>query len=146
MKIKGFTLIELMIVVAIVGILAIIAIPSYTEYTAKSRRTEAMRGIVDIQLKLENWRSGCTTYALQISCYDSNGNGALASPEKTYPTATSDFYTFAISSQSTTGYTLTATRSGVQTSDRCGNFVLTVASGGVVTKTTSTSAANCNWP
>jgi prepilin-type N-terminal cleavage/methylation domain-containing protein len=42
MKTKGFTLIELMIVIAIVAILAIIAIPAYSEQVAKSRRAEAM--------------------------------------------------------------------------------------------------------
>ena len=44
----GFTLIELMIVVAIIGILAAIAYPSYQEYTRKTKRVDAQAEMVNI--------------------------------------------------------------------------------------------------
>jgi type IV pilus assembly protein PilE len=131
MKSKGFTLIELLVVIAIVGILAAIAIPSFNEQVAKSRRSEAMRGLGDLQLRQERWRASNTSYGTYVN---------LGSP-------TVDNYTLTVTGVSGTGFTLTATRAGAQTGDRCGNFVLTVAAG-VATKSLSggSNTSNCNWP
>ena len=135
MRNKGFTLIELLVVIAIVGILAVIAIPSFTEQVAKSRRAEAMRGLGDLQLRQERWRSNHTEYA---DNGESDGTNTF-----TVPTVAN--YSITLTNISATGYTATATRTGAQSGDRCGNFVLTV-SNGVATKSTSTGASNCNWP
>jgi len=50
---KGFTLIELMIVVAIIGILAAVAIPAYSDYTKKAKSTELVQGVSALKTAVE---------------------------------------------------------------------------------------------
>ena len=54
---KGFSLVELMIVVAIVGIIASFAYPSYEEYVTRSKRSDAMAALVQASQAMERYRS-----------------------------------------------------------------------------------------
>lgn len=62
-KSAGFTLIELMIVVAIIGVLASIAYPSYQDYVMEGRRSDAKAGLLALQQAQEKYRANCPQYA-----------------------------------------------------------------------------------
>ncbi len=98
---NGFTLVELMVVVAIIGILSGIAYPSYTSYVMEARRGEAVAELARLQMEQEKWRASNTTYA---------NTAQLGSPTLTY-------YTLAVTANTAASYTLTATATGAQTGD-----------------------------
>lgn len=64
---KGFTLIELMIVVAIIGILAAVAIPNYTKYQAKARQTEAKLNLTALYTSEKTYQAEKATYTNCLS-------------------------------------------------------------------------------
>ena len=61
---KGFTLIELMIVIAIIGILAAVAIPQYQDYTKRAKVTEVIVATSPCKLAVSEYYSARTTYPL----------------------------------------------------------------------------------
>ncbi len=64
---KGFTIIELMIVVVVVGVLAAIAIPAYSDYVTRSKRADAKSALLAFQLEQEKFRANNPTYATAAS-------------------------------------------------------------------------------
>ncbi|EJL99586.1 type IV pilus assembly protein PilE [Pseudomonas sp. ADAK2 TE3594] len=125
---RGFTLIEIMIVIAIIGIVITIGYPSLTEYVKKGRRTE-VAGLLSEQAQiLERFYSKNNVYT--------NATGLSAG---------NDFYTITPTLTDQT-FLLTATRKAGSTmaSDKCGNFTLTnTGVRGMVNATSGLTTKDC---
>ncbi len=114
-KNRGFTLIELMIVVAIVAVLAAIAFPSYQNHLRKARRADAQSLMMDIANREQQYLLDARGYA--------TGSGALALLNVTVPDSVSTYYTVTVGTGATTpSYLITATALGPQVPD--GNLSL----------------------
>lgn len=117
---QGFTLIELMIVVAIVGILTAVAYPAYTDYVVRSKRAEAKQGLLEVAQLLERNFSVTNSYssyptgaAIVVNSVAPDGLGCVprnCSSNQTYA------ITFAPGSPTANSYTLWATAIGGQLS------------------------------
>ena len=106
---RGFTLIEIMIVIAIIGIVITIAAPSYTEYLKKGRRAEVVSLLSEQAQSLERFYSKNNVYTGVTGL--STGN---------------DFYTITPTITDQT-FLLTAVRKAGSSmaTDKCGDFTLT---------------------
>ncbi len=98
---QGFTLIELMVVVIVVAILAAIGIPSYADYVRRGRITEAISGLSEMRVKLEQYFQDNRTYV-----------GACAAGTVAALPANSAYFTFTCPTLTATTYGVTATGAG----------------------------------
>jgi type IV pilus assembly protein PilE len=112
----GFTLIELMIVVAIIGIIAAIAYPSYLEQVRETRRSAAQADLMELAQWMER------QYSNNFSYLDASGN-APTLPFTQSPRSGTAFYNMAFSGSVTANaYMLQAVPSGDQGNDDCGTL------------------------
>ena len=116
---SGFTLIELMIVVAIVGIVAMIAIPSYDKYVIRSKRAVAKQFMLAVASKQEQYLLDARQYASNIGSGTLPPGGTL---NMTPPAELNNLYTFSLdpacsATPPCNTYSIKATAVGAQASD-----------------------------
>lgn len=136
----GFTLIELMIVVAIVGVLAAIAYPSYTQYTIRTKRTDAQSEMMYIAQRMQAYKITNSTYA---GATISGVYGGTTTPRQ----GTSLYNLAFVANPTAAGWTLVATPITGTIQAGNGPIVLNDQGQKCWTKTTvaCTPSATTNW-
>lgn len=114
---RGFTLIELMIVVAIIAILAIIAVPWWGRYTYRARRTDGQKLLMHIAQAEERYYTDFNRYPLAATSLGYSTNT---------PVSENGYYTLSLTlpSASSTGqgFVASAAPQGAQANDACGTL------------------------
>lgn len=124
---KGFTLVEVLIVVVIVGVLLMVALPGYERQTLKTKRALGRAQLLHILSSQEQYFVNNKSYATSLADLGfTNPYSIDADANVVATTSTDRIYTIAISSATATAYTLTATPQLGQAKDTlCGALQIT---------------------
>ncbi len=115
----GFTLVELLIVVAIIAILATIAYPSYREHLQKTRRADCEGAMLEMAGALERHYTENNTYAgFQLGTGKDFVDQCPRDPNE------SATYNLTLPTANASNFTIKAAPTGAQTGDRCGTLTL----------------------
>ncbi len=118
---KGFTLIELMIVVAIIGILAAVAIPSYQNYTKKAKFTEVVQATAPLKQAVDECVQSQSLLAGPVTGCAPGSNGVPA----TMPSSTGYVASIAVNAGGNGVITATSTNAIVDSTGAQVTYILT---------------------
>ncbi len=128
---RGFTLVELMIVVAVIAVITMIAVPAYNEQVRKSRRGLAKSDLLELTQCAERFHTTNGTYVGFDAAAVCNVNGK----------DDANTYDFAAAAITRTTFTLSATAQAGQIDDKCGDLGINQAN--VRTHSAGTAADRC---